>query len=130
MRLALALCLLPMMAAAAETPMTATDFEAYATGKTLSYAIGGEVYGAEQYMPGRRVLWAFKGQECTRGVWYEEAEQICFLYEHDGTPQCWTFFQDADGLRARFNNDPDGTELSEVAQTSDPLICAGPDVGV
>lgn len=118
------------VASHADEPISASEFEAYATGKTLSYAVGGEVYGAEQYMPGRKVLWAFKGQECNRGIWYEEAGQICFVYEHDATPQCWTFYRDSEGLRARFGDDPEGTELSEVAQTKTPLICAGPDVGV
>jgi hypothetical protein len=126
--LALLLAALPLHAAAEQ--MSAADFEAYATGKTLSYAVGGEIYGAEQYMPGRRVLWAFKGEECRAGLWYEEAGQICFVYEDEGVPQCWTFFRDDTGLRARFQNDPEGTELSEVAQTPNPLICAGPDVGV
>lgn len=117
-------------ASLADEPISASEFEAYATGKTLSYAVGGQIYGAEQYMPGRKVLWAFKGEECNRGIWYEEGGQICFVYENGGSPQCWTFYRDEDGLRARFGDDPEGTELSEVAQSKSPLICAGPDVGV
>ncbi len=63
MRQLLALVLIAATPAlAADAPMTAAEFEAYATGKTLTYAVGGEVYGAEQYLPGRRVLWAFKGR--------------------------------------------------------------------
>ncbi|SNX69109.1 hypothetical protein SAMN05878503_10396 [Cereibacter ovatus] len=114
----------------AAEPMTAEEFDAYTLGKTLSYAIGGQIYGAEQYLSGRRVIWAFKGQECTRGIWYDEGGQICFVYEHDGAPQCWTFYRQPDGLRARFEGDPAGTELSEVEQSRTILICAGPDVGV
>ncbi|ACM00011.1 hypothetical protein EBL89_13855 [Cereibacter sphaeroides] len=116
--------------ALAAEPMSAEEFEAYSTGKTLSYAVGGEIYGAEQYLPGRRVVWAFRGQECAHGQWYEQAGQICFVYEHDATPQCWSFYREASGVRAQFEGDPTGTELSEVSQTRTPLICAGPDVGV
>jgi hypothetical protein len=130
MHKALILTLLLAGPAAAADPMTAAEFERYATGKTLSYAVGGEIYGAEQYLSGRRVLWAFRGEECSKGFWYDDAGLICFVYEHDGTPQCWSFFRDATGLRARFANDPDSAELAEVAQTPAPLICAGPDVGV
>jgi len=114
----------------AQTPMTGTEFEAYASGRTLTFATGGQIYGAEQYLSGRRVLWAFTGDQCQEGVWYEQAGQICFVYDYDPTPQCWTFWSGEGGLSARFEGDLPGTELSEVAQTSDPLLCAGPEVGV
>ncbi len=114
----------------AETPMTAAEFDAYATGKTLTYSVDGQVYGAEQYLPGRRVIWAFKGNTCADGVWYEEAGLICFAYENDIDPQCWNFYSGTTGLRAEFIGDPDGSPLSEVDQSPLPLNCAGPDVGV
>lgn len=114
----------------AETPMTAAEFEAYSTGKTLTYSVDGEVYGAEQYLPDRRVIWAFKGNTCADGVWYEEAGLICFAYENDADPQCWTFYAGATGLRAEFIGDAAGSPLSEVDQSPLPLNCAGPDVGV
>jgi len=129
MRLAFALLLLTALPASAQTLMTAAEFERYATGKTLTYARSGEVFGTEQYLANRRVRWAFTGSECTEGVWYEDAGLICFVYDHDPTPQCWSFMQDASGLHARFNDDPAGTALSEVEQTTTPLICAGPDIG-
>lgn len=127
--LALIVALFALPVRAADAPMSAEAFEAYATGKTLTYATGGEVYGAEQYLPGRKVLWAFKGQECRRGFWYEDAGQVCFVYEHDPAPQCWRFFTGPGGLRAQFADDPEGAELAAVAESPDPLICAGPDVG-
>lgn len=116
--------------ARAETPMTAAEFETYATGKTLTYSVDGEVYGAEQYLPNRRVIWAFKGNVCADGVWYEEAGLICFAYENDPDPQCWNFYADTTGLRAEFSGDAAGSPLSEVDQSPLPLNCAGPDVGV
>ncbi|MGQ0566143.1 MAG: hypothetical protein ACT4OK_13890 [Gemmobacter sp.] len=133
--LILALLLAPAPALAETTPvsppMTGAEFESYATGKTLTYGLGGEVYGIEQYLPGRRVLWAFKGDICREGYWYEAGQEICFVYEQDvGGPQCWTFHRIEGGIRARFTGDPNGADLSEVAQSSSPLVCSGPDVGV
>ena len=130
--LALVACCLAfpaVLGAAEDVPMTAEAFESYATGKTLYYATGGSNYGAEQYLPGRRVLWAYLGQQCHRGLWYEEDGLICFVYEEKPDPQCWSFFEGATGLRAHFAGDPATAELVEVESSPDPLICAGPDVG-
>lgn len=134
MRLSLlfaALIALPLCGAArAETPLTAEEFDSYSQGKTLTYAMGGEVFGTEQYLPNRRVRWAFTQDVCKIGSWYEEAGLICFVYEDEGAPQCWKFWREGEGLKGQFEGDPEGTELSEVAQTDKPLLCAGPDVGV
>ncbi|MBL4917959.1 hypothetical protein [Szabonella alba] len=127
----LALATLLALPAHSETRMTADEFEAYATGKTLTYGENGRVYGVEQYLPNRRVRWAFVDDTCRLGHWYDNGgDEICFVYEHDATPQCWTFHKGPGGLRARFTNIPDSTELSEVQQTDEPLACTGPDVGV
>ncbi|MDT8856050.1 hypothetical protein RNZ50_13710 [Paracoccaceae bacterium Fryx2] len=130
MRKILALALLLPLPAFGQDALTAGDFEAYATGKTLSYALAGEIYGAEQYLPNRRVRWAFKDDTCRDGYWYEAEGLICFVYEHDATPQCWSFYLEDGSLLARYAGDAEGSELSEVAQTPVPLICAGPDLGV
>lgn len=124
------LALLSGTASHAETNMTGKEFEAYATGKTLTYAANGQIYGVEQYLPDRRVRWAFVDDTCRIGHWYEDAGEICFVYEHDATPQCWTFHLSDGKLMARFISDPPETELKEVNQTSEPLACTGPDVGV
>ncbi|MDZ4134968.1 MAG: hypothetical protein U1D06_05145 [Paracoccaceae bacterium] len=113
----------------AAEPLTAEEFDAYSQGKTLTYSQYGAVFGAEQYLPGRRVRWAFKGNECQDGYWYEDAGLICFVYENDPAAQCWNFWQDTSGLSARYAGDPDGAALSEVESATTPLICAGPDVG-
>ena len=126
----LALTLLLAVPAQAETPMTAAEFEAYATGKTLSYAKDSTIWGSEHYMADRHVIWAFDDTDCQYGIWFEDAGNICFVYEDEGAPQCWKFWREGEGLKAQFEGDPEGTELSEVAQTDKPLLCAGPDVGV
>lgn len=114
----------------ADAPMTGAEFDAYATGKTLSYAQDGVVWGSEQYLPGRKVVWAFTEDDCQYGQWFEEKGNICFLYDNDPDAQCWKFFREASGLRAIFMGADGGTSLSEVAQSTTPLNCPGPDVGV
>jgi hypothetical protein len=127
MRLALILAFLPF-SALAETPMTGAEFEAYSTGKTLTYAYGGQVFGTEEYLPGRQVRWAFTKDVCQFGRWYEKETAICFVYDQDLDEQCWQFFNSPAGLRALYMDG--GTELSEVEQTNEGLGCPGPDVGV
>ena len=115
---------------ALDGPLGADDFEAYVLGKTLFYSSQGATYGAEQYLPGHRVIWTFLDGECRHGTWYEAPGQICFVYETDPEPQCWNFWEGSEGLTARFGNSPGSTELYEVKQSSEPLRCPGPEVGV
>ena len=114
--------------ALAETPLTGAEFEAYVSGKTLTFGTVGAPYGMEAYHSGRRVTWAFIGDECQSGKWYEQGSNICFTYDFDPTPQCWQFFDDAGGLRAVFVTDPGTTVLYEALDANDSLICPGPGV--
>jgi hypothetical protein len=125
-----ALLALATGAVAAEDPMTAAEFDAYVTGKTLTYTQYGSVFGIEQYLPDRRVAWRPTGMDCEYGHWFEKGDLICFVYEYSPGEHCWTFWQEGAGLRARSVDDVPGAELSEVAQTTDGLNCPGPDVGV
>ncbi|WP_099827170.1 hypothetical protein [Oceaniglobus indicus] len=117
------------VAAQDQSPLSAAEFESYTTGKTLYFNAGGMAYGVEEYRPGRRVRWSFLDGRCKDGEWYPEGEQICFVYEDGTGPQCWTFFQGSNGLRARFMGDPAGSELYEARDTDEPMVCMGPDVG-
>lgn len=116
----------------AEVPMSGAEFEAYTTGKTLTYLESGRAYGTERYKPNRQVTWAFHGDDCQDGEWYEPSPGlICFVYENGiSGPQCWYFYRSETGLRARFANDPDGRELYETRRNNTPLQCLGPDLGV
>lgn len=121
--------------AAAETadalaPMSAEQFDALSVGRTLTYATGGMVYGTEQYLPGRRVLWAFTGDICKTGSWFPQGDEICFRYEGVEALQCWTFYDTPGGLSARFRGDPDAAPLVAVGDSDQPLACLGPQVGV
>jgi hypothetical protein len=66
---------------AAETPLTAEEFEAYVTGRTLTYSAGGIPFGIEEYRKGRRVLWSYLDGQCEEGKWYAAGEMICFVYD-------------------------------------------------
>ncbi|MBI1416158.1 MAG: hypothetical protein GC146_02950 [Limimaricola sp.] len=107
--------------------MSAGAFEAYTTGRTITYAEqGATTYGREHYGPDRTVLWSDDGQTCTAGRWYPNGSRICFVYEDDPTPQCWIFFKTAKGLRALYQNHPGVGPLLEVPGPDAPLACAGP----
>lgn len=126
--------LVPAPASPQGAPLTAAEFEAYALGKTLTYAQSGQVWGQEQYLPDHQVIWAFTDQPCEFGHWTEErtvddAPLICFVYESTTEPNCWQFYRDASGLSAVFLGDG-GPALAEVAQTDKPMQCPGPRVGV
>ncbi len=116
--------------AAAQSPMSGAEFDAYATGKTLYFGQAGQSYGVEEYLPDRRVRWSFLDGQCKDGYWYEEAGQICFVYEDKLDPQCWSFYKEGSGLRAVFENNAEATTLYEAKQDDEPMMCYGPDVGV
>jgi len=131
-RLIAALLLAATLPAALQAqPMSAAEFEAYVTGRTLTYLSDGQPYGTEQYLTNRRVLWAFSGDECVAGQWYEAGDGlICFAYEGNPTPQCWTFQRGPRGLIATYENEPDLKPLYETSRSNEPLNCPGPWLGV
>lgn len=126
----LGIAALPLAAAEPDRPMTAAEFDAATVGRTLYYNSGGRAYGAEQYLPGRKVIWAFLGDDCRRGRWYEKDGFICFVYEDTPDPQCWSFFDGQGRLTARYRDDPFGMPLVAVKKSAEPMECLGPDVGV
>lgn len=115
--------------AVAEPPITADQFEAHVTGKTLTYRQFDSVFGIEEYLPDRKVRWSTAPNECQYGSWYPQGENICFVYEYDPTPACWTFWLRGGALVALSTNAAPGEELHEVAVDDTPLPCPGPDIG-
>ncbi len=111
-------------------PMSAEAFDAYTRGKTLFYGTGGQAYGVERYLDGRRVIWSFLDGQCKDGYWYEDRGLICFVYDDHPDPQCWRFEQGGRGLIARFEDDPAATELYEAEDLDQEMVCYGPKVGV
>lgn len=129
MRFLIALLLLATPSVA--EPMTGAEFEAYATGRTLDFAMNGEVYGTEQYLPNRRVRWAFRDGECLNGFWYEKRpREICFVYEGNIGEQCWHYSATETGMIAEFLGASDSPDVYVAGDNPDGLYCRGPDLGV
>lgn len=114
----------------AAEPMDGAAFDAYTRGKTLFYGQNGQAYGAEIYLEDRKVRWSFLDGECKDGFWYEQADQICFVYEDNPDPQCWAFSRSNGRLVARFENEPGATELYEAEDIGEEMVCLAPNLGV
>jgi hypothetical protein len=88
------LCLLlaaPALAQDADPPLTAGEFEAIVQGRTFdTHAYSGGPYGVETFLPGRRAIWR-DAEDCKEGTWRAEGALICFDYEGEPGPHCWTY---------------------------------------
>ncbi|WP_135450006.1 MULTISPECIES: hypothetical protein [Tabrizicola] len=129
MRLAILMLGLMPGLAHANPPLTAEAFEAHVTGQTITYRQQDQVFGIEEYLPGRKVRWSVAPGICQHGTWYPEGQAICFVYESDPTPHCWTFWMEAGALAALSTEAEPGAELHETERSATPLSCPGPDVG-
>lgn len=127
--LALAACLVATPALA-DPPLSAEAFEALTTGRIMTWAEFGTIYGVEQYLPGRRVRWTVLGDDCKTGHWYAEGPEICFLYEDKLDPVCWEITTADNGLHARLRGNPAEMDPVVIEDTADDLACFGPEVGV
>lgn len=107
----------------------AESFSSYVTGKTLTYSKNGQVFGTEEYLPDNHVRWSFNDGQCQDGIWFAQNDQICFIYDGQTVPQCWSFFAGSNGLIAHYENAPTLDDLHETSRSSEPLYCKGPDVG-
>jgi len=125
------LILMAVLPTTVSAGMSASEFEDYVTGRTLTYSDRGVIYGVEEYLSDRRVRWAYSGDQCQDGIWYETNGQICFVYENNpDAPQCWIFTNNGERLSAVFAGAEDGRELYEAQKSDEPMVCLGPDVGV
>jgi hypothetical protein len=134
MRLALALCAVLAGPASGETPMTGAEFQAHVGTNTFSYLYSNCVHGIADYGPGRTLRWAFEGDVCINGTWFEDGDQLCFAFEDGTLSACWHFYKDDNRLRGHAtvlgSGDQADIDIFEVSHTDQPLTCPGPDVGV
>jgi hypothetical protein len=116
--------------ASADPALTAEAFDALTQGKTMTWSEFGTVYGVEQYLPDRRVRWTILGDICMTGHWYPQGDAICFQYEDRDTPACWFIGQQGSTLTALDTEDAPDTPPVIIEETTEPLPCFGPEVGV
>ena len=61
-------------------------------------------------------------------LFYADPERYAFQVQIDFL--LWSFYLRGGRLLARFENNPEGTELIETSRRDSPLYCVGPEVGV
>lgn len=127
MRLILPLLLLGPMALA--QPMSPEEFEAFATGRTLDYAVDGTVWGSEAYFPDRTVRDADAGGPCRTGLWYPDGPAVCFVYDGSDQRHCWLYWREGDALLAKPLLAGPDEPAQTVTPAAAPLACT-PEVGV
>lgn len=118
----------------AEAPMTGAEFQAHVSQNTISYLYSNGVRGVADYGPDRTLRWAFEGDACINGYWFEDGDQLCFAFEDGTLSACWHFYRDGDRIRGtatrRSSGNTSEIDIFEVSHSDQPLTCPGPDVGV
>ncbi|MEX0970616.1 MAG: hypothetical protein WD046_09260 [Paracoccaceae bacterium] len=122
--------------AQAQTAILPEEFGAAAIGKTYWFSENGIHYGAEQYFDDQTVIWQDRNGNCLRGSWYANGPQMCFIYDNDPAPDCWTMWETDDGRvlieSTRIPDDPAIAPLvlELIRRTPLPIACTGPLLGV
>ena len=128
-RLPLALLIALASPAAAQTLMTAEEFDAWSTGHTLDYWIEGQYWGSERHLSGRQTIDRVDDY-CHAGLWFPQDGAICFQYEDSDATTCWFFWRDGDTVTAKTVDAGPEVPPYVVTTSDDDLNCPGPDVGV
>jgi len=130
MRLRLSLAIALAAAPALAEPLSPEAFAARVLGRTVTWSTAeGQPHGAEQYLPDRRVIWRFRGEDCQRGHWFGDGGLICFVYEDLPGLQCWQFSETAEGLTALAEGAPPSERLVATGESREPIGCPGPWLG-
>jgi hypothetical protein len=116
--------------AAAQGVVAPEEFEARSLGRTLYFSLSGEPFGAEQYLPGRRSLWRFRGGACVEGSWVARGEALCFTYDGEAGSHCWRLRDGPEGLSAYLveGGAEAGLRLDLDRVDTAPLPCPGRDL--
>lgn len=104
-------------------PMTAAEFDAYVTNRIISFATAtNPAFGVEHYRENREVIWSVGDGTCLSGKWFPQDGDICFVYEGDPQPKCWTITQTKSGLHGVYTTVPNTTVIFETKKPV-PLTC-------
>ncbi len=117
--------------AAAEQPLSPSEFRKYAEGHTLYFDRDGEPFGSEAFEPGGQTLWRDMDGSCTEGVWRPHGGQVCFYYGDGAEVLCWRLIRDEQGLLVRLLGDGSdaGMELRITGRDERQPICGEPGRG-
>jgi hypothetical protein len=119
--LAFALAAPPVLAE--DPPLSAEAFEAFVQGRTFdTHDLTGR-YGVETFLPGRRAIWRDAAQ-CLEGTWRPLGEMICFDYQGEPGPYCWTYHDRGGWLMAWLDGDR-GTEPIMLYPAEEVVTCEG-----
>lgn len=130
MRIALALLGSILGAMPAMAAMSAAEFAARVTGKTIYYTTMGTPSGVEEYLPGQRARWMDRDGTCIEGTWFESAGTICFDYPDYGPVQCWIVDAIGEQLRAYRPGSSPVSGFISYREDDTPLPCPAADLGV
>lgn len=127
----LALAAPAAIAAAAEQPVSPSEFRAYAEGYTLYFEQGGEPFGSEAFEPGGKTLWRYNDGSCLRGIWKPHGAQLCFFYGVQSDVLCWRVLRDEQGMLVRLLGDTSdaGLELRITGRDQVAPLCGEPGRG-
>jgi hypothetical protein len=125
MRALLALCLVaaPALAEEIDPPLTAEAFEAIVEGKTWDTYDQFGIYGVETFLPGRRAIWR-DAEDCKEGTWRQEGPLICFDYQGDPSPHCWTYHDRGGWMMAWYKGNR-ADEPIMLQPSDDYVTCEG-----
>ena len=107
----------------ADPPLSAEAFEALVEGRTMdTHDLSGR-YGVETFLPGRRAIWR-DATACLEGTWRPQGDLICFDYEGEPEPYCWTYHDRGGWLEAWLDGDRTNAPIMLYPST-DIVTCDG-----
>jgi hypothetical protein len=126
--IALVVALAPIVAQAeadllADPPLSAEAFERLVEGKTMDTHDETGRYGVETFLPGRRAIWR-DAEQCLEGTWRAEGDLICFDYQGEPFPYCWTYHDRGGWLMAWLDGDR-GSSPILLYPSRDFVTCEG-----
>lgn len=108
---------------ASDPPLTVEAFERFVEGRTMDTFDQTGRYGVETFLPGRRAIWRDANQ-CLEGTWRPQGDQICFDYQGESLPYCWTYHDRGGWLMAWLDGDR-STDPITLHPSVEVVTCEG-----
>jgi hypothetical protein len=106
-----------------DPPLDAEAFEALVEGRTMdTHNLSGR-YGVETFLPGRKAIWR-DAESCLEGTWRPQGEMICFDYDGEPAPYCWTY-HDRDGWLMAWLDGDRSSEPIMLYPADEVVTCEG-----